>query len=87
MRGLQTATWLGSRSLGFPPQFGFWVSLKDVGEQPVTGMQWHWVRLSLYPDLFGGQSRMRCSDYACEVVNKNTQQGTTICLKCVLLCS
>ena len=87
MRGLQTATWLYNRSLGFPPQYGFWVSLKDVGGQPVTWMQWHWVRLTLYPDFFWGQGHLRCSDYACAVVNKNKQRGTTICVNCVLLCS
>ena len=41
VRGLQTATWLDNRSLGSPTQSRSWVSLKDVGEQPVTWMQWH----------------------------------------------
>ena len=56
MQGLQTASWLCNRSLGFPPLYGFWVSLKDVGGQPVTWMQWHWVRLTLYPDFFGDRA-------------------------------
>ena len=54
MRGLQTATWPCSRSRGFPPQCGCWVSLKDAGGQPVTWMQWHWARLTLYLDFFLG---------------------------------
>ena len=52
MQGLQTATWHYSRSLGSPPQYGSWVSLKDVGEQPVTWMQWHYGQLNRCPDFF-----------------------------------